>query len=294
MSNDKTRAEGDSYATGSVTSNDGTTIGYRQLGQGPGVVVVHGTMSSGKTHTQLGEALASAFTVYLLDRRGRGLSGPPGADYSLQKEVEDLDAVLATTGSHNVFAVSSGAIVTLQHALTRPVIRKAAIFEPPLLLPSAAELMARYDREIGEGKVAAALVTGMVGAQMGPPVMRAMPRWLLERLTNMMMSGEDKKANADDVTFRKLAPTMRYDGQLILEVGRRLEPFRAVQADVLLIGGSKSPAYLKEGHDALERILPHVRRVELPGLDHAASWNRDRGGKPQLVAEELRRFFGGD
>ena len=291
MSNDRTRAGRDSYITGSVTSNDGTIIGYRQMGQGPGVVVVHGTMSSGQTHTQLGEAMASAFTVYLLDRRGRGLSGPGGDDYSLQMEVEDLDAVLARTGARNVFAVSSGAIVTLQHALTRPVIRKAAIFEPPLLLPSAAELMARNDREIGEGNITAALVTGMVGAQMGPPIMRAMPRWLLERLTNMMMSGEDKKAKADDVTFRKLAPTMRYDGRLILEVGRRLEPFRAVQADVLLIGGSKSPAYLREGHDALEKILPHVRRIELPGLDHAASWNRDRGGKPQQVAAELRRFF---
>jgi hypothetical protein len=37
----------ESFATGSITSKDGTTIGYRQLGQGPGVVVVHGTASSG-------------------------------------------------------------------------------------------------------------------------------------------------------------------------------------------------------------------------------------------------------
>ena len=64
------------HATGSAVSADGTTIGYRQLGRGPGIVVVHGSMSSGYNFLQLAEALADAFTVYLPDRRGRGLSGP--------------------------------------------------------------------------------------------------------------------------------------------------------------------------------------------------------------------------
>jgi hypothetical protein len=30
------------YTTGSVTSKDGTTIGYRQLGTGPGIILLHG------------------------------------------------------------------------------------------------------------------------------------------------------------------------------------------------------------------------------------------------------------
>lgn len=62
-------------ATGSAVSADGTAIGYQQLGRGPGIIVVHGSMSSGYYHLQLAEALADAFTVYLLDRRGRRLSG---------------------------------------------------------------------------------------------------------------------------------------------------------------------------------------------------------------------------
>jgi hypothetical protein len=71
----------------------------------------------------------------------------------------------------------------------------------------------------------------------------------------------------------------------------RLGTFRAIQAEVLLLGGSKSPAYLKAARADLEKVLPDVRRVELPGVDHAASWNQDRGGKPEPVAHELRRFF---
>jgi len=157
------------YITGSVTSKDGAAIGYRQLGHGPGVVLLHGAMSSAHNHMQLAEALADAFTVYVPDRRGRGLSGPYGDAYSLQKEVEDMDALLTTTGAHNVFGVSSGGIIWLQAALTLPAIHKAAIYEPPLFDNDAtpAAILMRYDKEMAQGKVAAALITGMKGGADG-------------------------------------------------------------------------------------------------------------------------------
>ena len=47
---------------GSVISKDGTNIGYRQLGSGPGVVLVQGTMGTAQNFTQLAEALADTFT----------------------------------------------------------------------------------------------------------------------------------------------------------------------------------------------------------------------------------------
>ena len=71
----------------------------------------------------------------------------------------------------------------------------------------------------------------------------------------------------------------------------KVEPFRSIRAEVLLMGGSKSPAYLKAALDALEQVLPKVSRVELRGLNHAASWNTDRGGRPTPVAHALREFF---
>ena len=71
----------------------------------------------------------------------------------------------------------------------------------------------------------------------------------------------------------------------------RPETFKAIRAEVLRIGGSKSGAYLKADLDALATIVPRARRIEFAGLNHAATWNSDRGGKPGPVAEELRRFF---
>jgi len=58
-----------------------------------------------------------------------------------------------------------------------------------------------------------------------------------------------------------------------------------------LLGGSKSPAYLKVAVYALEKVLPRVKRIELSGLGHGASANTDRGGEPERVAQELRQFF---
>ncbi len=189
--------------TGFVTSRDGTAIGYRQLGRGPGVVLLHGIMESGQSHLQLAEGLADAFTVYLPDRRGRGLSGPQGEDYRIQKEVEDLDALLGKTGAQQVFGVSAGAIISLQAALTLPAIQKATIFEPPLRINGSVStaFLKRFDREMAQGKVASALVTAMKGSQMGPAVFNAIPRWLLELLTKMMTASEEKTAQPDDVTM---------------------------------------------------------------------------------------------
>jgi pimeloyl-ACP methyl ester carboxylesterase len=62
--------------TGSVVSKDGTRIGYLRVGQGPAVVLLHGSSESARSHTQLALALADTFTVYLPDRRGLDLAPP--------------------------------------------------------------------------------------------------------------------------------------------------------------------------------------------------------------------------
>src|SRR6201995_1493018 len=107
-------------STGSVTPAAGPTIGYRQTGRGPAVVVLHGSNESGASHTQLAQALASQFTVYLPDRRGRRRSGPRQPGHSMHTEVEDLQAVVAATGAQSVFGVSISGLIALRTALVPP------------------------------------------------------------------------------------------------------------------------------------------------------------------------------
>jgi pimeloyl-ACP methyl ester carboxylesterase len=280
-------------STGSVLSRDGTVIGYRQLGHGPGLVVVHGSMSSGTNHTELASFLADDFTVVLPDRHGRGLSGPHANHHGLATEVDDLVAVLEATGARRLFGISSGAIIALETALTHGGLDRVAVFEPPIVRDPAwvASALGRLDRELAQGRRAAALVTAMLAAQMGPRLLGYIPRRLMEFLTNRYMAGQDANGSGEYVPMRSLAPLLRYDFALIVEMGGKAARFKALEPEVLLLGSSRSPAYLKQALGDLEQTIPRVRRVELPGLDHAASWNSDIGGRPEPVARAVRSFF---
>jgi pimeloyl-ACP methyl ester carboxylesterase len=283
--------------TGSVLSKDGTRIGYLQVGQGPAAVLLHGSNESARSHTQLALALADAFTVYLPDRRGRGLSGPHRPDHGVRTEVEDLQAVLAGSGAQKVFGVSIGALIALEAARAQPAIRQIAAYEPALLLDMTRYTgwVRRFDQEMAQGKVAAALITSLYGLDLAPPAFKLMGRRLAEALTNRALKSEDKKATGDTVTERQLAPTLRYEGLLLSETAGTIETFAEVAAEVLLLGGDmKRPAFIRPAFDALARTLPHNRRVRFPGLEHGGSTDvgpTNRGGKPEVVAPAIRSFF---
>lgn len=282
---------------GHVTSRDGTRIGYLRVGEGPAVVVVHGANESARSHTALAAALADDFTVYLVDRRGRGLSGPFGPDHDLRTEVDDVAAVLDESGAERVFGVSMGGLVALEAARSLPVVRRTSVYEPALLSQTGryTDWLPRFDREIADGDVAAALVTSMYGLDLAPAALRLMPRRLLVALTERLMAAEDRQASADAVTMRRLAPTLHHDAALLAETAGTVARYAEVSSDVLLLRGTRrGPAFLAPALDALERTLPSSTTVVLPGLDHGGSSDpgpANRHGRPDVVAEALRPFF---
>ena len=109
-----------SAAAGSVTSADGTTIGYRRIGDGPGIVLVHSGGQSSRNLMALAAALSDRFTVYVPDRRGRGVSGPCREDDGRRAETEDLAAILDRTRAHNIFGLSVGALIAIEAARDAP------------------------------------------------------------------------------------------------------------------------------------------------------------------------------
>lgn len=258
---------------GAVTSRDGTRIGYWKTGHGPAVVVLHGSMESARSHTLLARALADDFTIYLPDRRGRGLSGPHRPDHAVRTEVEDLEAVLREAGATRAFGVSASGAVVLAAARALPVLTKIAVYEPALVADAAPHVawLTRFDREVAEGNIAAAMITSMFGLELAPAVFKVMPRRLLASITEKLMKKEDRQAGPDDLTLRKLAPTVHYEGALIVELAGRFEAYRDVAAEVLLMGGSKGLSFLRPAREALADVLPRCRRVEFDGLDHGSS-----------------------
>ncbi len=275
------------FTTEFATSGDGTTIGYRTIGSGPGLILVHGGMQASQNFTSLAIELSDSFTVHVPDRRGRGLSGTYGDGYNLNKECEDIAALLKATGARDVFGLSSGAIVALQAALSFSSIYKIALYEPPLSIDhsSPTSWVARFDREVAEGRLGAAFITVMKGLD-ASPIFRLLPRFVLEPMFQLALKNEDLKEG--DVPLNRLIPTMHFDVQLVLETEGLLPTFGAVGAEALLLGGSKSQAFLRLALDALSTTLARCHRITFPALDHMGP---DNSGKPALVADELRRFF---
>jgi pimeloyl-ACP methyl ester carboxylesterase len=276
-----------------VTSADGTSIGYRVIGTGSGLVILHGAMESASSHSELATELGDLHTVYLPDRRGRGLSGPHRANHGIHTEVEDLAAMLAATGATDVIGVSSGAIVALEAALRLPEVRRVAVFEPPLVVGDSLStaFVARYRDELARGDLASALVTGMKGAQMGPAIFTRLPRPLLRALTGVAMRREDRALGLDEVSMRALAPTLGYDFALVNQARDRLDAYASIPSEVLLLDGESSPTYLRTAVNALAAALPQASRITFPGLGHGATGNTRFGGKPAVVAALLREFF---
>jgi pimeloyl-ACP methyl ester carboxylesterase len=120
-------------AGGVVMSADGTRIGYRRMGQGPSVILLHGGVNASQHMLRLGRALADAFMVYLPDRRGRGMSGAFGPSYSIQREDEDLAALVQHTGAACVFGPANGGLFALHGAIGLGQVRRVAAYEPLLL-----------------------------------------------------------------------------------------------------------------------------------------------------------------
>src|SRR3954471_13705550 len=104
--------EEDSMRT--VTSKDGTHIAFDQSGQGPALILVAPAFATRSDQTLVAAALAPSFAVVAYDRRGRGDSGDT-APYAVEREAEDLDALIDVAGgSACVFGHSSGAVLALE------------------------------------------------------------------------------------------------------------------------------------------------------------------------------------
>ncbi|MGW8882748.1 alpha/beta fold hydrolase, partial [Streptomyces mirabilis] len=117
-----------------VFSSDGTAIAYEQQGSGPAVVLVGGAFMTRGDSAALAGLLAERFAVITYDRRGRGDSGDSAA-YDVQREVDDLDALIERVGGEAmVFGMSSGAVLALEAVARGSAVSRLALYEPPFIV----------------------------------------------------------------------------------------------------------------------------------------------------------------
>lgn len=268
-----------------VTSADGTGIAYETVGKGRGLIVVGGALRTGEDYLPLARQLARTFAVHVMDRRGRGASGPQGPDYSVEKECDDLVAVQAATGATAVFGHSYGGFVALEAARRTAVFSRVAVYEPGVSVAGSIPVawVPRYRQLLaaGDRRGAFAVFVRGIGTASGPVTM--LPLWYLRAVLRLVVRGEQ---------WRRMEPLLEasaaeHEQEARLDDGTA-ERYRSIRARVLLLGGGKSPAFLTaELFSALQQVIPDASAEILDGLDHFAPDEK----APALVAERVRNFL---
>lgn len=260
-----------------VTSRDGTPIAYERSGEGPPLVLVHGMTATHRNFELVLPELQKHFTAYAMVRRGRGESGD-AADYSLEREVEDVVALIDSThGPVSLLGHSHGAILALEAALRRAdKVRRLVLYEGGIPVPEGTEwyppeaLDAVRSRLEAGDKEGALLTFYRDIAAVTPEeieMIRSLPRY---------------------PALVAMAPTIPRELQAEEGYASGFDPARlsGFETPTLILVGGESPEFEKAAAEALEAALPDGRIVVLPGQGHIAHRTA-----PELFEREVLRFL---
>jgi pimeloyl-ACP methyl ester carboxylesterase len=261
-----------------VVSRDGTKIAYWTSGDGPPLLIVHGTSGSHDRFAPLLPHLEPHATVHAMDRRGRGGSGD-APEYELAREFEDVaalvDAIAASSGVKvDVYGHSYGGECAFGAALLTSNIRSLVLYEgwPPVV-----------------------------------PEKLKFPTGVEERLDALVTSGDREaalelfwrevvKAGEDDIRAIRAQPTWAARVATVHTITREVrafyddgfDPERAarITVPVLLLVGTDTPDELRDDPETVAAALPNARIASLEGQQHIADVLA-----PELFAERLLEFL---
>lgn len=256
-----------------ITSRDGTAIAYQRSGAGPPLILVHGTSATHTRWRPVLPAFEERFTVYAVDRRGRGGSGDAD-DYAIEREFEDVAAVIdAIDEPVNLLGHSYGAICALEAARLTGNVRKLVLYEPPVPIAGAPlgddTVIDRLQALLDEGDPELVVTTffrevvGMPEAELS--MFKASPAW-------------PARVAAAHTLPRELWGQRSYRFES--------ERFAALQVPTLLLLGGDSPRAMGLATRLIDGTLPNSRIAVMPGEQHIAI-----DTAPELFAREVLAFL---
>ena len=255
-----------------VISKDGTPIAYHRQGSGPPLILVYGSGSNVKRWFHIIPALEENFTVFAIERSGRGESADH-KDYAYECEIEDILAVVDVTDQPvNLFGHSFGALLALDAALLTEKVHKLMLYEAPIALPGEKllpdGLLDDYEDLLKQEKNEEALImfysrVGITSQEI--ELMQSNPEWKV-------------RVNSAHTILREWHGSEDY----------RFKPerFKEFNVPTALLLGSDSPPWAKASTETLYRTLPNSSILELPGQKHTAMVTA-----PDLFVDVLTQFF---
>ncbi|MBJ3784911.1 alpha/beta fold hydrolase [Devosia sediminis] len=259
-----------------LTSKDGSTIGYDTTGSGPVIILVAGATqyrAVDNTTPRLIEMLSARFTVVNYDRRGRGESTEV-APYAVAREIEDIEALIdAHGGRAGLYGMSSGAVLALEAGVALPgKVTGVLLYEPPVSVEQSsadywkqhAEVAAMAERGDADG-----MMSHFMGAFMSPEELagfKQSPAW---------------------PPFAAVGLTIEHDYRVMAEAkdgDRHPARWQAIAVPVLVVNGDSSFPFIDAGAAWVAAGVPRAQRRVLAGQGHDVS--------PEALAPVMTEFFG--
>jgi pimeloyl-ACP methyl ester carboxylesterase len=253
-----------------ITSPDGTLIGCHVSGTGPPLVLVHGTSG---THADLVlPHLVEKFTLIAIDRRGCGTSGDAPGPYSIEREFEDVAAVVNSVGERvSLFGHSYGALVAIGAAPLARNLAKLVLYEPPLRVRNVSDVFLERLDDLARRGDLETLLTEFYNVD-----------WLSlspEQLNAGRMERDwGLKVAAAATIPRELRTPQEWDPNK--------KVYQEFTTPTLLLLGSESPEFFKQATEDATALIRDSRVAILQGQGHIAT-----GTAPELVASELAAFL---
>ena len=254
-------------------SRDGTPIAFERLGDGEPVVLVGGALQGQATYRSLAVELSRHLTVINYDRRGRGDSGDT-APYAIEREIEDLGALIAEAGgTASVYGHSSGAGLVLHAAARGLPLDKIVLHEPPF--GSGSEEERRAEQQEADQIAALLAQNRRVDAVTFYFASMGMPTEVVDHL-------------AHDPAMLANAPTIVYDPYQVMSQRSRGGMTPAEQASrvvlpALVLAGGASPEWMIDASRQIADALPNGQLRVLEGDDHVVP--------PEVLAPVLTEFI---
>jgi pimeloyl-ACP methyl ester carboxylesterase len=256
-----------------VKSKDGATLVYDRLGDGPSVVLVGGGSVDRTANAPLAALLAEGFTVFNYDRRGRGESADGPGEYAIEREFEDLDAVIDAAGGGPVhlYGTSSGAALALLATASGRPVERLALWEPPYIIGDSRERPPADTASIYRDFVTADRRGDAVEYFMTEVVQ--LPREFVEQARQAPWWPAQEA----------IAHTLAYDATIMGDYTIPIDQVRSVQIPTVVLDGGASPDWMRMTARTIAETLPVGRHATLEGQQH----NVD----PTALAPVLKEFF---
>lgn len=256
-----------------IRSADRTRLAVWVDGEGPALVLVHGSLQDHTVSAGLVGELRADVTTYSMDRRGFGASDDAPA-YTIEREFEDVAAVVdevaaRTGGPVALWGHSFGASCAMGGAARTGNVAHLILYEPSLGLTYPAGWIEAVEHVVADGDHETAIVMTL--------------RDVLEITEEQI---DEMRAGPEWSGRVATAPTVAREARA--EQGWVYEPgqFDAITAPTLFLRGSQSPATVQRATDDAVAVIPHARIHVLNGHAHVAHRT-----DPAMVSAIVRDFI---